>query len=287
MKWILLLAVMVSAVAANAQQNVQWRKDKVTQIIFPSDIVKFRAGYTSNDALTQSDGRVLYVQPIGSLPETNLNVITADGNYYAFNLVYSDTIHVVNYIIRPSMAFYQETEVSEVISGPSEEAVRTTTAQSTRSSAGAVPGREETSIQRKFSLVKEQGSYIVANNVVRLQKLIFLLEGVYVDQQQVFFKFRIENVSNVPFDIDYIAFSVTAKKTKKASTQERLQIQPLAVDVDLHRVDARASCEVIYCFEKFTIGKDKILLAGVLEKGGDRNIGLRMPENFIIEARKL
>ena len=45
--------------------------------------------------------------------------------------------------------------------------------------------------------------------------------------------------------------------------------------------------EVIYCFEKFTIGKDKVLLAEVLEQGGDRNIGLRIPETFIIEARKL
>ena len=37
----------------------------------------------------------------------------------------------------------------------------------------------------------------------------------------------------------------------------------------------------------FTIGKEKILLAEVLEQGGDRNIGLRIPEDFIIEARRL
>ena len=35
------------------------------------------------------------------------------------------------------------------------------------------------------------------------------------------------------------------------------------------------------------IGKDKILLAEVLEQGGDRNIGLKIAECFIIDARKL
>ena len=102
-----------------------------------------------------------------------------------------------------------------------------------------------------------------------------------------FFKFSIQNNSNVPFDVDYIAFSVTARKTRKTSSQERLQILPVGADVDVHTIGAKSITEVIYCFEKFTIGKDKVLLAEVLEQGGDRNIGLRIPETFIIEARKL
>ena len=138
-----------------------------------------------------------------------------------------------------------------------------------------------------FSKVSEQGSYLVMNNVAKLQKLIFVLKGVYVDKTHIFFKFSIQNNSNVPFDVDYIAFSVTARKTRKTSSQERLQILPVGADVDVHTIGAKSIAEVIYCFEKFTIGKDKVLLAEVLEQGGDRNIGLRIPETFIIEARKL
>ena len=141
--------------------------------------------------------------------------------------------------------------------------------------------------EQLFAKVRKQPDYIVANNVARLQKLTILLKGVYVDEAHVYFKFRLENSSNVPFDVDYIAFSVTARKTKKTSTQERLQILPVGVDTKIHRVDAKSSCEVIYRFEKFTIGKEKILLAEVLEQGGDRNITLRIPEDFIIEARRL
>ena len=66
-----------------------------------------------------------------------------------------------------------------------------------------------------------------------------------------------------------------------------MQILPVGADVDVHTIGAKSITEVIYCFEKFTIGKDKVLLAEVLEQGGDRNIGLRIPETFIIEARKL
>lgn len=92
----------------SAQQCICWRRDKVTQLIFSSEVVKFRAGYTSNDAVSQSDGPVLYIQPVDSLAESNLNVITADGCYYAFNVIYDSTAAMVNYIITPSMAFYRE-----------------------------------------------------------------------------------------------------------------------------------------------------------------------------------
>ena len=101
------------ATTSYGQNTIEWRKDKVTQMIFPADIVKFRTGYIAGpsdnfDALTQSDGKVLYIQPVMPLDETNLNVVTSDGYYYAFNLVYNDAAKCVNYIIRPAMAFYQD-----------------------------------------------------------------------------------------------------------------------------------------------------------------------------------
>lgn len=287
MKRLLLLLLATGMIAAaNGQQMIEWRKDKVTQIIFPADIVKFRAGYLVSpsdnfDALTQSDGKVLYIQPVVPLAETNLNVITSDGCYYAFCLVYNDTAKTMNYIIQPSMSFYREVERQS----PAPDVTEPGMPDSKTGAAAAET--KETDPGALFAKAAKQGEYIVTNNVAKLQKVIFILKGVYVDQAHVFFKFSIENSSNVPFDIDYIAFSITAKKTKKTSSQERLQIQPVGTDVEIHRVGAKSACDVIYCFDKFTIGTDKVLLAEVLEQGGDRNIGLRITENFIIEARKL
>lgn len=275
---------MLSVIVVDGQNLIEWRNDKVTQIIFPSDIVKFRAGYivspTPNfDALTQSEGKVLYLQPVMPMNETNLNVITSDGYYYAFNLVYNDAAQTANYIIEPSMAFYRE-------ESPQAEPNVADMAP-VRAEVFSAEEADDGQTDSLFSKVLKQDEYILTNNVAKLQKLIFILKGVYVDQANIFFKFCIENTSNVPFDIDYIAFSITAKKTKKTLTQERIQLQPIGANVDIHRVGAKSACEVIYCFEKFTIGKDKILLAEVLEQGGDRNIVLRIPESYIIEARRL
>lgn len=262
----------------SAQQRICWRRDKVTQLIFPADVVKFRTGYTSNDAVSQSDGPVLYIQPVDSLSESNLNVITADGCYYAFNVVYDTKAESVNYIITSSMAFYRANS-TEQSAGE----------QQTPSSISPIEKSEakEQAAQDPMMIAEKKPDFIVANNVARLQKLVFMLKGVYVDNQSVYFKFRLENHSNVAFDVDYIAFSITARKTKKAATQERFQLQPLRVNNPVHRLGAKSACEVIYAFEKFTIGEEKILLAEVLEQGGDRNISLRIPESFIIEARKL
>lgn len=274
------MAVVCMLTSAIAQEPVEWRKDKVTQLIFPEQIAKVRSGYTSDMALTQADGRVLYIQPVTEMSETNINVILANGDFYAFNLVYNAAAMKVNYIISPVTAIYRDSEAvatPATVESPSTEAAPTTGQQEK-------VGHEE---QGFFARVSRQGDYITANNVAKLQKLTVLLRGVYVDERCVYFKFCIENASNVPFDVDYIAFSITAKTSKRASTQERIQIRPIEVDREIHRIDAKSSCEVIYAFEKFTIGKEKLLLAEVLEQGGDRNISLHIPESFIINARKL
>lgn len=281
------LCLMVAGCCATcmsfAQQRIEWRRDKVTQIIFPTRIEKFRCGYTSDDAVSQQDGQVLYIQPIDPLPETNLYVITVDGSYYVFDLVYNSSAERVNYIVRPVMAFYRDDK--DVAKYP-ESVPRPIDGAEDVSDAGFVGAAVEHE-DTLFSEVSRSPGYIVADNVVRLQRLALLLKGVYVDATHLFFRLRIENRSNVPFDIDYVAFSVEARKTRKTSTQERLQILPVAVDKEVRRIDARSFCEVVYCFDKFTIGKDKLLLAEVLEQGGDRNIGLRIRDSYIIDARKL
>ena len=226
------------ATTSYGQNTIEWRKDKVTQMIFPADIVKFRTGYIAGpsdnfDALTQSDGKVLYIQPVMPLDETNLNVVTSDGYYYAFNLVYNDAAKCVNYIIRPAMAFYQDEAGRQDAPAVAEPGVPDVDAVA--AAEAVLP--DSASL---FSKVSEQGAYLVTNNVAKLQKLIFVLKGVYVDRTHIFFKFSIQNNSNVPFDVDYIAFSVTARKTRKTSSQERLQILPVGADVDVHTTGAKS-----------------------------------------------
>lgn len=275
------IAAIILMLPVAAQQKIEWRRDKVTQIIFPADVVKYRTGYTSDDAISQSDGCVMYIQPVDTMPETNLNVQTADGRFYAFDVIYNNSASEVNFIVVPSMAFYQKKQISEDFE--SEPRVHGTE----QPIAIDDKPNEKQTLEELFAKVRKQPDYIVGNNVARLQKLTILLKGVYVDEAHIYFKFRLENRSNVPFDVDYIAFSITARKSKKTTTQERLQILPFGVDTEIHRIDAKSVYEVIYRFEKFTIGKEKILLAEVLEQGGDRNLGLRIPEDFIIEARRL
>jgi len=284
MKTRFLLAVVLCATLTTvAQQRVYWRRDKVTQLIFPADIAKFRTGYTSVEAVSQSDGRALYIQPVDVLPESNLNVITTDGRYYAFDVCYDDTATAVNYIIEPSTSFYQETPEPAV---PMPEAVPPVPVVAEASGAPASASTVRIGM-RIVEAVHGMPDYIKSNNVARLQKLIFVLRGVYADADRLYLKFRIENNGNIPFDVDYISFSVVARKTKKTSTQERMQVFPAGSDKEVHRIDAKSHCEVIYAFDKFTIGKDKVLLAEALESGGDRNIALPIPEHFITEARKL
>lgn len=66
------------ATTSYGQNTIEWRKDKVTQMIFPADIVKFRTGYIAGpsdnfDALTQRDGKVLYIQLCRWMKRTSMS----------------------------------------------------------------------------------------------------------------------------------------------------------------------------------------------------------------------
>ena len=154
----------------SAQQCICWRRDKVTQLIFSSEVVKFRAGYTSNDAVSQSDGPVLYIQPVDSLAESNLNVITADGCYYAFNVIYDSTAAMVNYIITPSMAFYRENTATHPAAVGEQQPAETS------APTDGLDPKEQTP-KDPLEIVGKKPDYIVANNIARLQKLVFMLKG--------------------------------------------------------------------------------------------------------------
>lgn len=65
-------------------------------------------------------------------------------------------------------------------------------------------------LSRIWNEVHTKLDYIKADNIAKFQKLVFILTDVYVDAEYVYFKFRLENSSNEPFDVDCIAFSFSA-----------------------------------------------------------------------------
>lgn len=84
-----------------------------------------------------------------------------------------------------------------------------------------------------------------------------------------------------------ISFLVKAKEKAKNATQESTQLYWNQVHCNQNIVPANGNSELIFEFDKFTIGKDKILNANLVEKGGERNLMLTIDNDWVISAREV
>lgn len=132
--------------------------------------------------------------------ETNMSVITEDGSFYTFNVKYAkeplmlniemaDFIHDGEAVNRPNNA--QEIYLKEL-------------------------GKESPMLVHLImkSIHKENKRKVKHIGSKRFG-IQYLLKGIYVHSDLLYFHTEIKNQSNVPFDVDYITFKVVDKKVAK------------------------------------------------------------------------
>ena len=150
---------------AQGQENVISMKDgKVTQLIFSSPIKSFKGGIMPSDFAISTEENVVYIQPLDTFPESNLNVITTDGYYYSFTVRFDNNTSQFNYIFEPAAAIYRDKN-----SIPVEK-------QSESGKPEATQEAPEHDIICKRIL--QQNGYLLTRNVVRMKNFSMILKAV-------------------------------------------------------------------------------------------------------------
>lgn len=247
-----------------AQKTVELTANKVAQFIFTSEIKDVRGGYLPDDILSEVRGNVLYMQPVASFPETNLNIVTVDDRYYTFNLRYNKDAKTLNYIIAPEDAIFS----------------------SGKNTGKAKDGySDDPNLKRIAESILSSNGWLNSRNAARYKKTSMYLKGVYVNGNKLFFRMLFENSSDIRYDFDFVSFVVKPKKQSKKSGMDAVQMKPTNIYKDSKILQPNSSIEIIYEFDKFTIGKEKILFIEMIEKGGERNISLPIDNKILIDAR--
>ena len=101
----------------------------------------------------------------------------------------------------------------------------------------------------------------------------YLLKGIYTHNGLLYFHTEIKNQSNVPFDVD-------KKVAKRTAVQEQI-ILPLRAQNYATLVPGKKSERTVFTMAKFTIPDDKCLVVGLNEKNGGRH------QSFVIENEDL
>lgn len=243
--------------------------DKTVHIIFPAPIQYVDLG--SNLIVAGKAGTSENVLRVKAAirdfeTETNMAVITEEGSYYTFNIKYADEPEKLNVEMKDFMH------------------------------DGIATNRPNNSME---IYLKELGSesprivYLVNQSIYKSDKRLvkhigskrfgiqYLLKGIYTHNNLLYLHTSIKNVSNVPFDIDFIRMKVVDKRMAKQTAIQETVVYPLRAYNFISVVRGNQTERTVFAIDKITIPNDKHLVIELFEKNGGRN------QSFVIENTDL
>lgn len=236
---------------------------KTTNLVFPYTIKSVDRG--SKDIIAQKANGVENVLQVkaGKLDfdETNLTVITADGKLYSYILNYVECPSVLNIFFGSKehlnpLVFFSENSINE--------AKMQADAEKILSAKKTVRG--------------------ISDN---LSGINLRLDGIYINGEVMYFRIKINNQSNIAYDINQLRFFIIdQKKSKRTATQE-LEIRPLHKYNDTSVVAGKSKQIMVFAVPKFTIPNKKYLAIQLMEKNGGRNLELSVHNKTIVKARRI
>lgn len=258
-----------------APHKVEVTFSKTVHILFPSEVKYVDLGSFDiiADKATGAENVVRIKAAVkGFEGETNFSVITADGCFYSYNVVYADepaqlSIEMEDWLNRNPMG-------------------------------GAVN-------DRMFVKLKELGGEtpLVVNRIMytlykknkrdikhigsKKYGIQTLLKGMYINNDLLYLHTVLRNYSDVSFDIDYVRFKVIDKKVAKRTAMQENNIEPVRSFNRLTTIDGKATVRNVFVLPKLTLPDDKVLVVEFYEKGGARHQSFRIENTDLVAARTI
>ena len=249
--------------------------DKTTHIIFPSAVKYVDLG--SANLIAGKAGEAENVMRVKAAvrdftPETNFSAICEDGSFYSFivkyaaepqmlNIEMKDFIHDGDVVNRPNNSL--EIYLKE-LNNESPMMVRL--------------------IMKSIHATDRRHVKHIGSKRFGMQ---YLLKGVYVHSDLIYFHTQTRNYSNVPYDIDFIRFKIVDKKVAKRTAIQETMIYPVRSFNYMTNIGGRKRERTIYAFEKFTIPDDKVLVVEMFEKNGGRHQKFVVENADLVRAREV
>lgn len=220
--------------------------DKTTSLVFPFAIRHVDRG--SNDVLVQTvkevDNILLVKAGSKGFPETNLSVVTEDGNIYSF---------VICYEREPKVWVYHVPAYSKA---------------NTATYANAIldnPRRMHGARDRRWDMETE-------------------VTGVYIKDHIIYYQLRLSNQSPINYDIELLRFFIKDKKKGKRTAIQENELIPLFVAGNTNQVKSLTNNVVVVALEKFTIPDAKVMAIQLMEKNGGRHLQMKVKNKHILKA---
>ena len=249
--------------------------DKTVHVIFPSPVRYVDLGSTDLIA-GKADGAENVIRVKATTKnfrqETNMSVITEDGNFYSFNVKYADEplllnvemcdfIHDGETVNRPNNAM--EIYLTEL------------------------DNESPRLVRLIMKSVHERDKRRIRHIGCKRFGVQFLLRGLYSHGGLLYFHTQIKNTSHVPFDVDFVTFKIADKKLVKRTAMQEQVIYPLRAYNYVTRVDGKKSECTVFALPKFTIPDGKKLVVEMYEKQGGRHQTFELENEDLVQAETI
>jgi len=188
--------------------------------------------------------------------ETNLSVITADGQLFSFLVSYAENPLELNITIAGDQGASTLNNASSV--------TLTDNAARIRSKRGNIH-----SVQDKNS------------------KVSLALKGFYVKGNTIFCKLHMENDSRIDYDIDQFHFYIRDRKKARRTASQEVKITPISIIGDTGTIQSKAFRTMIVAMPKFTIPDGKVVVVEMTEQSGGRHLYLHARNRHLMKARRI
>lgn len=240
--------------------------NKTTHLLFPFSIVSVDRG--SESILAQKAAgveNILRVKGgVKNFEQTSLNVITSDGKLHSFLVCYN-----------PNPAYLSVT-------------------------LDSIQGQAPTDVLRQKATENLSEALLAhySKLVLRTEKnmhrpkakegqVSLAVEGLYVKENMLFFRLRILNSSSIRYDIDQLRLFVRDKVQSRRTAVQEKEVEPLFSEGDTEIVVATTANTFVLAVPAFTLPKDKLFIIEMTEKGGGRNLTLKVKSRHLLKAQPL
>ena len=242
--------------------QLQISDQMTTNLIFPHAIKSVDRG--NRNILVQKANAVENILQVkaenSELLNSNLTVITEDGSFYSFAVQYKEVPQKLNLKIQQA-GISALADFGNQIQAESE--------------------LEETA--RKVSTKNR------SMPAIRQRRFLtgVALTGIYIEKDLLYFQLRLENQTNIPYDIEQFRLFIRDNKQSKRSASQELEQSPLLVYGDAARIPAQSTQTLVVVLPKFTIPDQKHLKIELMEENGGRHLQIKVKNRHLMNAMKV
>lgn len=249
------------------------------------------------------NGRILklYYDELATETEnfTNHTVITETGNVYDFILKLSERPKKLTWYIRPQKAITNIDGIPRS-ENPRSPAVRTGNVEKNKvvpndETPPSTEVAEDNSIKRATQELYETDPleyyrlrcyYMqfdkakIGRYFARTDNVFLWLKGVYFNEDELYFQYRVENGEGLDLDINFIKHQI-ATNYKNSSSNQKLELEPVFVFKRPRTVAGKSDNHFVIVFKKFALDEKKEVVVELDEESGNRNLSLTIGHEII------